>query len=431
MKCIGHIKVYLLNVVGDCLEKLHRNNNSLVCDGLFEILTYLWELLSPSEVYTIVSHSEYINTHDSSAEIVLKDGRVGYVANVVIFGKEEEQKLKEVKLPPLLLYYHKNVLIRHGSDHVCNYQKRIIVNDYCSNNNNDNNSYGDVNTFYYKRRITILKRLNSIKRIDSGIRINGKYSYNYYHNLYEHLIRLIPIRENNGLIPADVPIVIDEDIWNTPSLRQIYQFLGNSLGRETIVVSKSEGIFVNNLYTISDVNYLVPKHIDFMKGSIEDYVFDKDYTLKLRKILLPNRIKSSFPKRFFITRKYTNHRNFNEDEIFAILEPFGFEIVAPEKYTFDQQMSLFNEAECIVGGSGAAFTNLLFCSSSCMIVCLFKQTPYFPPVFTAPVCFNNARMVVYVSKEESYDGGAHGNFSINVAQFKQFFNDFVVPTLKK
>ena len=413
----------MFNVVGDCLEQLSRHHGTFWGKYTFVFLSNILERVYPLEEYTIVSHLKYSKFHTSSEVITLAENRMGYAANAQIVGKEE-QILKKQPLPPLKIYCHKNVYIRHSSDYVFNKEEKSVINDFCANNENDNNKYVD------KRQFVIVRRKERIdKELESGIKLGGKFSFNYYHSIYEHLIRLLPLSEKNDVIPKEVPIIIDEEFWNIPSLKRIYDILSRNLGRPTIILRKEEQILVHNLYCISDINYIVPEHKDYTKGLIEDYVFDKDYTLKLRNTLLLYRSKCELPKRFFITRRNTNHRHFNEDELFAIIEPFGFQKIAPEDFSFEQQMSLFYDAEYIIGGSGAAFTNLLFTSPGCMTVCVYRNSPYIPAVFTVPACFNDAKLLYFQTSKGVSVMKAHTDFSIDAEEFKQYVNTLFQPLL--
>lgn len=63
------------------------------------------------------------------------------------------------------------------------------------------------------------------------------------------------------------------------------------------------------------------------------------------------------------------------------LKNMGLKLLLPETYTFCEQMALFNNADYIVGGSGAAFTNLLFCHSGCKVIC-FRSIRNYSPIFS-------------------------------------------------
>lgn len=57
----------------------------------------------------------------------------------------------------------------------------------------------------------------------------------------------------------------------------------------------------------------------------------------------------------------------NEAEIEAMLEKLGFVIVKPTEYSFEQQVHIFSNAEIIIGPTGAAFANLIFCNKQAKV----------------------------------------------------------------
>ena len=75
-----------------------------------------------------------------------------------------------------------------------------------------------------------------------------------------------------------------------------------------------------------------------------------------------------FAKRIFLSRKDCNRRNINENELKPILDKYGFEFVYSGEMDILSQARMFNQAEYIIGPSGAAFTNLLFCSKGCQVL---------------------------------------------------------------
>ena len=170
---------------------------------------------------------------------------------------------------------------------------------------------------------------------------------------------------------------------------------------------------MDSLFCITPVNSILHLKNNSL-GSPENFLFDKEYSIKLKNKLLPYKNKK--------------HRNYNEDEVYSVLEPMGFQKVAPESLSFEEQMSLFNGAEWIVSGSGAAFTNLLFCSTGCKVECLYRnRNGFMAPIFTTPAYFNGC--VVRYFKSGAIDEKAqfHANFSVDITQFESFMKtiDFV------
>ena len=135
--------------------------------------------------------------------------------------------------------------------------------------------------------------------------------------------------------------------------------------------------------------------------------------------------EGNYPKRFLITRNNTKHRHYNEDEVYAELEPYGFFKLAPETLSFEQQMGLFYQAEWIIGGSGAAFTNLVLCSEKCHAVIFDKKFPHLPPVFTPPACFNGVSMIFFTSTDGEEELNAHSDYTIDIVKFKSFVKNYL------
>lgn len=76
-------------------------------------------------------------------------------------------------------------------------------------------------------------------------------------------------------------------------------------------------------------------------------------------------------RRFFLCRDPNRFRALlNEAEILEICKGYGFEAVRPERLSIDEQVCLFSSAECIMGVSGAALTNILFAPQGCKILSL-------------------------------------------------------------
>src|SRR5262245_8450133 len=58
----------------------------------------------------------------------------------------------------------------------------------------------------------------------------------------------------------------------------------------------------------------------------------------------------------------------NENQLLPILFGAGFEKIIPEALSFDEQVALFQGAECIAGAHGAGLTNIIFSSPGCQII---------------------------------------------------------------
>lgn len=97
-------------------------------------------------------------------------------------------------------------------------------------------------------------------------------------------------------------------------------------------------------------------------------------------------------------RRNSGYRNvINAQEIEDRLVACGFEVVEPEKLTFAEQVALFSSASVVVGATGAAFANLVFCQPTCRLVIMIaelKGTSYYYWQNMASACGNRVTYVL-------------------------------------
>lgn len=75
------------------------------------------------------------------------------------------------------------------------------------------------------------------------------------------------------------------------------------------------------------------------------------------------------PERIYISRAKAGYRRlFNEVEVVALLQAYGFVSVALEELPLDEQIDLFRNAKTIVAPHGSGLTNILFCQPETQIV---------------------------------------------------------------
>lgn len=113
------------------------------------------------------------------------------------------------------------------------------------------------------------------------------------------------------------------------------------------------------------------------------------YVEQLRARLLPNR-PSTRAHRLFISREGAGKRVMeNQSALMTVLTDHGFQKVAPEELTPQQQIELFYDAEAVVGSHGAGLSNVLF--SRCL-----KVIELFPSWYVVPHYY-------YLSKSLGHD----------------------------
>ncbi|MGC1199139.1 MAG: tetratricopeptide repeat protein [Geitlerinemataceae cyanobacterium] len=90
----------------------------------------------------------------------------------------------------------------------------------------------------------------------------------------------------------------------------------------------------------------------------------------LRRTFMAEKVAAkAYPERIYISRTKARYRRlFNEAEVLALLQAYGFVSVALEELPLDEQINLFRNAKTIVAPHGSGFTNILFCQPGTQIV---------------------------------------------------------------
>lgn len=206
------------------------------------------------------------------------------------------------------------------------------------------------------------------KPIEKGICLASNMSINYYHFMFQVAAKFYYI----DLVGFDksIPLLVDKQALGVPQMREVIEKL-NKDGREIIPLQSRVMYEVGELYCISDPNVVIPNRKAMSYDRSHAFAFDKKALDYLRAGFLDEKNKKdNMPcaKRIFLSRKDCNRRNINEDELKPILDKYGFEFVYSGEMDIFSQARMFNQAEHIIGPSGAAFTNLLFCSKGCQVL---------------------------------------------------------------
>ena len=112
-----------------------------------------------------------------------------------------------------------------------------------------------------------------------------------------------------------------------------------------------------------------------------------------------NSSSSSMPKRFFIDRSMGKTRNvLNQDSIDEVLTANSIEKVRLEELSFQEQISLFNQAELVIGVHGAGMTNVAFCKPDTQVIEIL------PPLcatssFWIPAVFNSLNYNAFIATD--------------------------------
>ena len=245
---------------------------------------------------------------------------------------------------------------------------------------------------------------------------------NYAHWITEVLPRICLFCSDERF--KDVPIVVNAGLH--PNLMDSL-LLVTGPERTIITVPIGRAIHVERLFCVSPTGY-VPferrnnKLIDHSHGLFSPYAF-RVLGERLRK-QLGQVDDSCSAKRIYLRRNSGVRKVINTDEVEGILVARGFLVVEPEKLTFAQQVSLFSNAEIVIGGSGAALANLVFCPPSARIIIFiskFRNTSYW---YWQNIACATDKYVTYVFGEVDRNArkSIHSDFSVDIAEVLNAIN---------
>lgn len=374
-------------------------------------------------IFPIVNAKRYKFITNNVDFKLLKNNREGVSSNIIMAGSNSEVCFKKYKLTDLYLKHFKNVCIRGNSDMIVDINNGYVINEMAYNSKTNEKVIDGLLWRYYMNVGILNDNLKHNKiEMNSGIMISGKLCSNYYHSLYENLIRLILLKRTN--IPENVPIIIDEKTIDISTYKNIIDILTKDICRDIICIGSHAIYHFNELYYIDHINK-IPSHLLGRNYSPDSCLYDVSAIVELRDILLRNCSDKRFPKRVFITRASTKRRNFNENEVYKVLQGFGFEKITPELLTFEEQVSLFHHAEYIVAGSGAALTNLMFVTEKCNVICFgISSNGNEIPVFNTIANINGAKFV-YFPRKTDCNGNVHSNFEIDCSKLQDYLQELL------
>lgn len=177
------------------------------------------------------------------------------------------------------------------------------------------------------------------------------YCYNYYHWMFEFLPQIELLGRSGIDIGSIDKFAVNHCCF--PFQRETLSLLGIPL-EKIVETDNNNHIQARQLLVGSVIRESTKWACDFLRRE-----FLNDSIIGLEK-----------KQRIFISRK-ERRRVINEDELVAVLSEFGFKSIAPESLSVAEQVSLFANAEVVIGAHGAALTNTVFCSPGTKLIEIF------------------------------------------------------------
>lgn len=237
-------------------------------------------------------------------------------------------------------------------------QGLVLIDNQCI----DEMVWRDCPSFYMSARK--IKSENISKVVGSVAVITQPAYENYFHWMIEVLARLAFL-EKEG-IEYDYLYVPQKSKFMKETLRMW------EIPEEKIIAPTSEDFAIQADEIIlpslvSNSNYGWTQLVNYIRPDLVEYVKNKLFVVAQKEQF------ENLSKCVFISRKDAPFRKiFNEDELFAQFEKYGFVRYELSKLSVAEQIMLFNKAEIVVSPQGTGLTNSIFCNPGTKIIELFQ-----------------------------------------------------------
>lgn len=346
--------------------------NHSLCVAYHRLLCIL-QKKSRIDLFNKQSLKNYCLTHNINISI-LDEEKSRYVYAPEYFGNSDEAKALTVQSPEIYTVKLSNVSIVGGSSFVLK-DKWVLYDMFeLDEDNRFDLRFGAIVSISDRGEVATKSYNTQGKLIDKGFFLAGFGSFNYYHLTIELMNKFKYIdgsRELDGY-----PLIVDEIVLAIPQFRALLDAL-NDTRREIIPIQKSRKYEVAEMVYISDVSWM-PINVKGSVGLIdEDCRVSKECIDYLRQKVMRSYdviLSSDLRQKLFLSRKSNySQRLSNETQVAALFQSYGFKVIYPEELSLKEQVELFARASIVVGTTGAALTNIIYCPPGTTLVSIIPR----------------------------------------------------------
>lgn len=333
------------------------------------------------------------------------------------------------KLPCLEIFRLNNVTLLSGSD-------AIISSDKM-----------------YHYELSLMKPFHDLKRSDlfepigdSMFRVNigrrsclkdkpvvsllKEHSSNYYHWFTEVLPRLIKVLES--INSDDILLLVDRAV-SAQGINALEKIMSNfSNIRYTIYYAE-----IGESFDCDELIYCTPLWLSLDNTTMlphpeSEFFVSKDNLKQIRTLLIEaaRNDDNNLPKerkKIYLQRLNNRLRRVtNIVDLEKLLLKRGFVFVDTARLSISEQVQLFNEAEVVIGVSGAAFTNILFMSARAKAISLYpstQSTNYY--VFQPLADVSGVELVHFLTDPVDEFGSVHSDLKVDIQKLDNALSELL------
>lgn len=323
----------------------------------------------------------------------------------------------EITVPDLNLYVIKDAKINSRSSAIIS-GKNIYYESI-----NDNERFNDGYVISHTKKIALVN-LKNLEKIEEGLFLGGNGSFNWYH----WMVEILPKMMYFNYVPTNT-ILVDESCKSIPSMEASLKIFTDNLPVKVIYLDKNKPYKIQKLYCINEVNKLMYNELHSPKEETPVFYYRKESLRQFREILIKNNSSTVNTKEnIYLQRKNTHRIAENESEIWDFLQNKNFQASDLTNLTFGEQICIFENAKIIIGTTGAAFTNLLFCKPNSHAI-IFMPDNYENYNFYQELGLMLDLKIKYLYYENASERHDNSDFRINLDQLNSLLNHYENTTL--
>lgn len=258
--------------------------------------------------------------------------------------------------------------------------------------------------------------------------LGGNGCFNYYHWLVEIIPRLLLVDNDVFKKYAIDYIVCDSSVRDIVSYRRLLEIVLNSRGITTPIfyIEKNCNLYAESVFYINSANNVVFNTKNIL-SSVEYSFFSIPILKDLREILMKSipskKVKKS---KIFLARKKSQLRSYNQEEIIEYLGTQGFEAVYLDDLALEEQILLFNQADFIIGPSGAAWSNIIFCKKGCKAISWLSAEMSEFSVFSSLAKIFDCDMNFFIIDQVDNFDNIHSNYMVDLSKLKELYAKMII-----
>ncbi len=296
------------------------------------------------------------------------------IANVEVLFKDDAHVTQSPKGKQYLEHERKNLNLYHVKDVIVHPDISIyrIKGKYFTNQNSilgiRNVKYETDLVPYGRNNKVRVNYPNEIIEVDKAIVLSGFGSFNYFHLLLENVLRLFLIKDVGQikvLMPHSVSTVLPAEWLDFFRANYNVQLMEPNCSYR-VKNCLIPDYFVNTPFDITDKYTCDSKDYSIAANAFE--IVRNRLVKRLEKYFGDNTKELEKYHRVYIKREKGRRTFINQDALIEVLRDRGFEVLEPSTLTLHQQYGIFRSARVIVGGSGAALTNLIFAQPGTKVI---------------------------------------------------------------